>query len=88
LIRLPLLITYCRFTLIILIYPFIYLEQQGVKRKIEKYNFWVLNTNMDGRVKDIVKEHIVIAKRKFIIEKFIREIVSRRLLKLLATLEK
>jgi hypothetical protein len=74
-------------TIMILIFPLSYLEQQGVECK-KRYYFWVINTNMDGSEKDVVKEHVRIAKRKFITEKFIKEIAKNRVKRLLAMLEK
>jgi hypothetical protein len=73
-------------TIMVLIFPFNYLEQQGVECK-KKYNFWIINTNLEGNDKDVVKEHVQIAKRKFITEKFIKELSMYRLKRLLAKIE-
>lgn len=69
--------------IMILVFPLDYLEHQGVECK-KRYYLWVINTNLDANEKDIVKEHIRIAKRKFITEKFIKEIAKNRLMRLLA----
>lgn len=74
-------------TIMVLIYPFEYLGQQGVECK-KRYNFWVLSTILSQKDKDIIKGHIQIAKRKFIAEKFIRELTINRVKKLLALIEK
>lgn len=74
-------------TIMVLIYPFAYLGQQGVECK-KRYYFWVLNTNLAGSGMDIIKNHVKIVKRRFITEKFIKEISKRRqknLLEKLAT---
>jgi hypothetical protein len=72
--------------IMVLIFPFNYLEQQGVECK-KKYNFWVINTNLDAHEKNVVKEHVNIAKRKFIKEKFIKELSLYRLKRLLEKVE-
>ena len=74
-------------TIMILIFPLDYLKEQGVECK-KRYYFWVINTNLDGNEKDVVKEHVRIAKRKFITEKFIKELSAYRLKRLLAKVEK
>ena len=73
--------------IMVLIYPFEYLGQQGVECK-KRYNFWVLSTTLNQKDKDIIKGHIKIAKRKFITEKFIKELAVNRVKKLLALIEK
>jgi hypothetical protein len=74
-------------TIMVLIFPFNYLKQQGVECK-KRYYFWVLNTNLDGNDMDIIKNRAKITKRKFITERFIKEIARRRQKRLLAKLEK
>jgi hypothetical protein len=73
--------------IMILIFPLNYLEHQGIECK-KRYYLWVISTNLDGNEKDVVKEHVRIAKRKFITEKFIKEIAKNRVKRLLAMLEK
>ncbi len=65
-------------TITVLFFPFNYLTQQGIDCK-KRYNLWVLNTNLESHDKDIVKEHIRIAKRKFITESFVKEFSKNRL---------
>ncbi|HOU50575.1 MAG: PilZ domain-containing protein [Smithella sp.] len=65
-------------TIIALFFPFNYLAQQGIDCK-KKYNLWVINTNLESFDKDVVKEHIRIAKRKFITESFVKELSKNRL---------
>jgi hypothetical protein len=74
-------------TIMILIFPLNYLEQQGIECK-KRYYLWVINTNLDGSEKDVVKEHVRIAKRKFITEKFVKELSRHRLKTLFAKLQK
>ena len=74
-------------TIMVLIYPFDYLGQQGVDCK-KRYYLWVLNTNLAGSGMDIIKNHGKAVKIKFITEKFVREIAKRRREKLLEKLEK
>ena len=71
----------------VLIYPFDYLGAKGVDCK-KRYNFWVLNTNIDGSRMDIIKNHAKIVKRRFVTEKLIREIALRRRKKFMEKLEK
>jgi hypothetical protein len=73
--------------IMILIYPFNYLKLQGVECK-KRYYFWVLNTNLDSNEMDIIKNRAKITKRKFITERFIKELAVRRQKRLLAKLEK
>ncbi len=73
--------------IMILIFPYSYLPMQGVDCK-KKYYLWVINTCMDETDKDVVKEHVRIAKRKFIKETFIKELAKYRLTKLFSKLEK
>lgn len=74
-------------SIMVLIYPFDYLRQQGVDCK-KRYYFWVLNTNLVGNGMDIIKNHVKIVKRRFITEKFVKEIAKRRRKRLLEKLEK
>lgn len=78
---------YDRDIIMTLIFPFIYLAQQGVVCK-KRYYLWVLSTILNQNDKDIIKGHLSIAKRKFIIEKFVREFAKNRIKKLLAMFEK
>jgi glutamate formiminotransferase len=71
----------------VLIFPFEYLGQQGVECK-KRYYLWVLNTNLDSYEMDIIKDRAKITKRKFVTEKFIKEIARRRQKRLLEKLEK
>nr|HPH54548.1 hypothetical protein [Smithella sp.] len=64
-----------------------YLGQQGVECK-KRYNLWVLNSNLDSPEMDIIKDRAKITKRKFITEKFIKEIARNRLKRLLALIQK
>lgn len=73
--------------IMVLIFPFDYLGQQGVECK-KRYYFWVLSTILNQKEKDIIKGHIRIAKRKFITEKFVKEFARNRVKKLLALIEK
>jgi len=73
-------------TIMILIYPFDYLGQQGVDCK-KRYYFWVLNTNMAGSGMDVIKNHVKVVKRKFITEKFTKELAKKRRERLLEKLE-
>lgn len=73
-------------SIMVLIFPFEYLGQQGVKCE-KRYNLWVLNTNLDSPEMDIIKDRAKITKRKFITEKFVKEISKRRQKRLLAKLE-
>jgi hypothetical protein len=73
--------------IMILIYPYDYLKYQGVECK-KRYNFWVLNTNLDSRSMDIIKKRAMTAKRKYITETFIKELEKYRLKNLLSKLEK
>jgi hypothetical protein len=73
-------------TIMILIYPFDYLGQQGVDCK-KRYYFWVLNTNLTGNSMDIIRNHANVVKRKFITEKFTKELAKRRRERLLKKLE-
>ena len=73
--------------IMILIYPYDYLKQQGVECK-KRYNFWVLNTNLDSRSMDIIKKRAMTAKRKYITETFIKELEKYRLKNLFSKLEK
>jgi hypothetical protein len=74
-------------TIMVLIFPFEYLGQQGVECK-KRYYLWVLNTNLDSYEMDIIKDRAKITKRKFVTEKFIKEIARRRQKRLLEKLEK
>ena len=74
-------------SIMVLIFPFNYLGQQGVECK-KRYNFWVLSTILNQKDKDIIKGHIKIAKRKFITEVFVKELAKNRVKKLLALIEK
>lgn len=74
-------------TIMVLIYPFNYLEHQGVECK-KRYNLWVLNTNLDSKEMDIIKDRAKITKRRFITEKFVKELARNRLNRLLAKIEK
>jgi len=71
----------------VLIFPYAYLGQQGVECK-KRYNLWVLNSNLDSPEMDIIKDRAKITKRKFITEKFIKEIARNRLKRLLALIQK
>jgi len=73
--------------IMILIYPYGYLIHQGVECK-KRYNFWVLNTNVDSDTMDIIKRRAMTAKRKYITETFIKELAKYRLTKLFSKLEK
>lgn len=73
--------------IMVLIYPYDYLGKQGVECK-KKYNLWIINTNLDSNEKDVVKEHVRIAKRRFIREIFLKEFAKRRFDKLLAIISK
>jgi hypothetical protein len=73
--------------IMVLIFPFNYLGQQGVECK-KRYYLWVLNTNLESNDMDIIKDRAKITKRKFITEKFIKEIAKNRVKRLLAMLEK
>ncbi|MCX5848902.1 MAG: PilZ domain-containing protein [Deltaproteobacteria bacterium] len=64
--------------IMILIFPFNYMQQQGVDCK-KRYYLWVLNTNLDGNDMDIIKERARITRRKFITEKYFKEMARRRL---------
>lgn len=74
-------------SIMVLIFPFNYLGQHGVECK-KRYNLWVLSTILNQKDKDIIKGHIKIAKRKFITEKFVKELTRNRVKKLLALIEK
>jgi hypothetical protein len=74
-------------TIMVLIFPFEYLGQQGVECK-KRYYLGVLNTNLDSYEMDIIKDRAKITKRKFVTEKFIKEIARRRQKRLLEKLEK
>jgi len=54
----------------------------------KRYNLWVLNSNLDSPEMDIIKDRAKITKRKFITEKFIKEIARNRLKRLLALIQK
>jgi len=73
--------------IMVLIFPFNYLGQQGVECK-KRYYLWVLNTNLESNDMDIIKDRAKITKRKFITEKFIKEIAKNRVKRLWAMLEK
>lgn len=68
--------------IMVLFFPFSYLADQGIDCK-KTYNLWVINTDLEAHDKDIVKEHIRIAKRKFITESFLKELSRNRLERLL-----
>lgn len=74
-------------SIMVLIFPYAYLGQQGVECK-KRYNLWVLNSNLDSPEMDIIKDRAKITKRKFITEKFIKEIARNRLKRLLALIQK
>lgn len=74
-------------SIMVLIFPYAYLGQQGVECK-KRYNLWVLNSNLDSPEMDIIKDRAKITKRKFITEKFIKEIAQNRLKRLLTLIQK
>jgi len=73
--------------IMVLIFPYEYLGQQAVECK-KRYYLWVLNTNLDSPEMDIIRDRAKITKRKFITEKFIKEIAKRRRKRLLEKIEK
>jgi hypothetical protein len=74
-------------TIMVLIYPFNYLKEHGVDCK-KRYNLWVLNTNLNSPEMDIIKDRAKITKRKFITEKFVKELARNRVKRLLTKIEK
>lgn len=73
-------------TIMVLIYPYDYLKQQGVECK-KRYYLWVLNSNLDSPEMDIIKDRAKITTRKFIMERFIKEITRRRRRRMTAKFE-
>lgn len=70
-------------SIMILVYPYDYLKHQGVDCK-KTYNFWVISANIDAGEKDVVKEYVRLAKRKYIKERFVKELSGYRLDRLLS----